>query len=323
MLRTLLATSLILPFASLAAAQVEVVSQVRDTYPSLSPDGSRIVFQSNRSGSNQIWIMNRDGSGAVPLTRVEGAGAETPVWSPDGSLIAYASYLGEGNNDVFVMKSDGSDQTRITSGPGYDGHPHWSGDGSRIVFNSDRDTPDHGAGWSERWHDIWSVRADGSDAVKHTDCRAVCTYGSLSPDGEYVLYRKVDASTGLNWNLEAIEKNSEVYVARFDGSEARNLSRHPAFDGWPLWSPTGEWVVFASNRSGPPRTGQLWLVRPDGTGLSRVTGGDWGYVQPSWSADGTALWAYRFQEREAWELGGIAVVPVEPIVPVGENAPDR
>ena len=305
----LITTLLSLPVLAAGPHNIQL-SQVKDLYPHLSPDGARIVFQSNRSGSTQIWLMNGDGSGLVQLTNVPGEGAETPVWSPDGRQIAYATYIGEGNNDVFVMNADGSSPTQLTSGPGYDGHPHWSADGRRIVFNSDRDTPDQTAPWNQRWHDIWSVRVDGSDAVKHTDCHAVCTYGSLSPDGQHVLYRKVDGVPGLNWALQAIEKNSEIYVADLDGSNARVLASHPAFDGWPLWSPDGQWIVFASNRAGPALTGQLWLIKPDGESLSQITFGDWGHAQPAMTADGDAVLAYRFQEHTDWEYGGITLIPL-------------
>lgn len=281
-------------------------------YPDPSPDGNRVVFQSNRSGSNQVWIMNADGTDPVQLTSVPGEGAETPAWSPDGKQIVYAAYLGEDNNDVFLMNPDGSGVTRVTSGPGYDGHPHWTADGERIVFNSDRDTPDPEAPWNERWHDIWSVRTDGSDARKHTDCRSVCTYGSLSPDGRQVLYRKVDTTPGLDWDLLAIEKNSEIYLAASDGSNARVIVSHPAFDGWPLWSPDGQWIVFASNRAGPALTGQLWLVKPDGSDLQQITFGDWGHAQPAFSSDGKTMLAYRFQERPDAEFGGIVRIQVNP-----------
>lgn len=298
---------IILPLSA-AEPTVDRLSQVRDQYPHLSPDGNRIVFQSNRSGNNQIWLMNRDGTGLVQLTDVPGQGAETPVWSPDGQWIAYAAYLGDKNNDVFVMRPDGSDNTQLTSGPGYDGHPHWSADGKRIVINSDRDTPDHSAPWNKRFHDIWSMGADGADPQKHTNCQGVCTYGSFSPDGQHVLYRKVDTARGLNWSLEVIEKNSEIYVADLDGGNARVLASHPAFDGWPLWSPNGEWIVFASNRAGPALTGQLWMVKPDGGELKQLTYGDWGHAQPSFTADGKTLLAYRFQEFSDHEYGGIAFI---------------
>lgn len=298
-----------LPVQAQVAAP-ELLSPVRDSYPQLSPDGARLVFQSNRDGSNQLWLMNRDGSGLRQLTHLPGEGAETPKWSPDGGLIAYAAYLGAGNNDVFVMNPDGSGTRQVTHGQGYDDHPHWTADGNRLVFNSDRETPDPTAPWERRWHDIWSVAVDGSDLQRHTRCRTACTYGSLSPDGAWLLYRQVDDSVGLNWVMEAGQRNSEIYLARADGSEPRVLASHPAFDGWPGWSPDGAWIAFASNRGSLPRSAQLWRVRPDGTGLQQLTFGDFGHVQPSWSADGSLVTAFRFQETDQAEHGGIAIIPV-------------
>ncbi len=295
-----------------ASEDTQIISQLRDSYPQLSPDGQRIVFQSNRSGSNEIWVMQADGTQARQLTRIGGSGAETPKWSPDGRQIVYVTYIADGNNDVFVMDADGANPTQITFGPGYDGHPHWSADGSRIVFNSDRDTPDLTAEWHLRWHDIWSEKPDGSDLIKHTDCRTTCTYGSLSPDGKHLLYRRVDDKSGLNWLMHAGARNSEIYISAADGSNARVLAAHPAFDGWPAWSPDGQWIVFASNRTGPPLTSQLWLVKPDDSGLVQVTSGEWSHTQPAWTGSGDAFTAFRFLETETWELGGVVMLPVIP-----------
>ena len=289
-------------------AQTRLINPVRDSYPQISPDGQYIVFQSNRDGSNQIWLMQRDGSDLRQLTHAAGEGAETPGWSPDGQFIVYAAYLAEGNNDVFIMRPDGSDQKQISNGPGYDGHPHWSADGQRIVFNSDRDTPEPDAAWHLRWHDIWSVAPDGSGATKLTNCKSTCTFGSVSPDGSQLLYRRVDNSPGLNWVLEAGDRNSEIYVVPLSGGEARNLSAHPAFDGWPQWSPDGQWVVFASNRTGPPLTGQVWLVRPDGSDLQQITQGSWAHVQPSFSPQGGSILVYRHVETDEGESGSIVEI---------------
>jgi TolB protein len=256
--------------------------------------------------------MNRDGSALRQLTNTPGEGAETPVWSPDSAFIAFAAYSAEGNNDVYIMRADGTDVRPLTNSPGYDDHPHWSADGERIIFNSDRDTPDPAAPWEKRWHDIWSIRPDGTGLVKLTDCRTACTFGSLSPNGEYLLYRRVDDTTGLNWLLEAGVRNSEIYIARQDGSEPRRLAGHPAFDGWPAWSPDGTWIAFASNRSGPAMTAQLWLVRPDGSDLHQITFGEWGHAQPAWTADSRMLTAYRFQENGQTEYGGIMLIELQP-----------
>ena len=109
----------------------------------------------------------------------------------------------------------------------------------------------------------------------------------------------------MSWDLTPGERNSEVFVALADGSEEHNLSNKAAFDGWPEWSPTGEWIVFASNRTGPANTGQLYLIRPDGSDLRRITGGPWSYAQPAWSTDGSALFAYQHQEMVEYEFGDV------------------
>lgn len=307
--------ALLLSATVIAADAPARLINVRDMYPSVSPDGTTLVFESNRSGTSQIYRteVTEDGRPAntVRLTDVE-FGAETPVISPDGRSIALAIYVDEGNNDVFVMDLDGGNLRRVTDGPGYDGHPHWSADGQRIVFNSDRTTPDQSAEWGERWHEIFSVALDGGDLRQHTQCRTVCTYGSLSPDGESVLYRKVLNSAGLNWALNPSERNSEVFVADVDGGNERNLSNHGAFDGWPVWSPDGSRIAFASNRRGPPRTGHIWSVAPDGSGLRQETQGIWSYAQPAWSFDGSSIFAYQSKETEDYEFGSIVEITLFP-----------
>ena len=284
----------------------EQIIKVSDIYPSMSPDGSLLVFESDRAGVAQIFstTMNGDESVTTQLTRSR-YGAETPVVSPDGTQIVFAMYVEEGNNDVFVMNIDGSGLTQLTNGPGYDGHPHWNADGSRIAFNSDRTTPDHSAAWNQRWHEIFSMRSDGSDVRQHTRCESVCTYGSLSPDGQSVLYRKVVGEPGLNWALEDIDRNSEIFIASLDGSNERNLSNNPAFDGWPVWSPDGKRIAFASNRAGPARIGHIWTMNADGSGQRQETRGDWSYVQPAWSFSGDSIYAQQFAKLGAHEFGTI------------------
>jgi len=290
-------------------AQTQRLINTRDMYPSVSADGNLLVFQSNRTGSNQLFIMNMaDGKlrqlGEFPM------GAETPVFAPDGQRVVFDVYLGEDNNDVFIINVDGSGLKQLTDSPGYDGHPHWSADGQRIVFNSDRTSPDPDAGWSDRWHEIFSMKADGSDLRQHTRCQSVCTYGSLSPDGKKVLYRKVIKAAGFNWALGSIEKNSEIFIADIDGGNETNVSNNAAFDGWPVFSPDGKRIAFASNRSGPARTGQIWSMNPDGSELQQLSQGPWSHAQPAWSYDGKSIYAYQLEESENHEFGSIVSIKV-------------
>jgi TolB protein len=310
--KTVSAGLLLLGIAAIADADNSVtrLTNIINSYPDPSPDGRLIAFQSNRTGTPQIYVMNADGTDVKQLTD-DPRGAETPVWSPNGQTIVYGAYVADDNNDVFVMKADGSERKRLTSGPGYDGHPHWSFDGARIIFNSDRASPDLRADWSNRWHEIFSMSADGSDVRQHTTCQSICTYGSLSPDGRKILYRKVTDTAAYSWGLTLGTRNSEVFIADLDGSNEVNLTNSAAFDGWPAWSPNGERIVFSSNRNGPANVGHLYTVRIDGTDLHKVTGGTWSYVQPAWSTDGKQLFAYQNQENEEYEFGDIVVVGLQ------------
>lgn len=299
---------LILAGVSLVHADPDPVrlTNIINSYPNPSPDGKRIVFQSNRTGRYELYVMQADGGGVTQITDRPGDNV-TPVWSPDGNTIAFAANDGD-NSDIYLVNADGSNLVRLTTHPGDDSHPHWSADGGRIIFNSPRTTPDLSVDWLDQWHEVFSMKPDGSDLRQHTHQQTVCTYPSFSPDGKRILYRKITDTPGFAWDLSGRPRNSEVFAASIDGSDEVNLSNSAAFDGWPAWSPDGLRVVFASNRAGPANVGHLYVVNADGTGLSRVTHGSWSYAQPAWSADGRRLFAYQNQETPAYEFGDVVVI---------------
>lgn len=304
----------------LVAADVDVsaVTSVRDSYPHLSPDGRTLLFHSNRSGKQAIWAADADGGHPRLLFDGGTLGIEpgTPVWSPDGGTIAFgmrpAGATGDDESDVYVMRPDGSGIRRLTDAPGDDSHPHWSADGRRIFFNSARATPDLAAPWNRQWIDIYSMAADGGDIRRHTQCRAVCTYPVPSPDGRSVAHRRALDTPGRNWDQSETARNSEVFVTDLATGKGVNVSASPAYDGWPMWAPHGRFLVFASNRESEAMTGQIWAVRPDGSGLRRLTSGRWSRVQPSFSADGTRLFVYQGVEDADAEIGHVASFAIPP-----------
>ena len=97
---------------------VETVTNVdTDTAPSLSPDGTQVVFMSKREGENwDIYVSNIDGSGLIRLTQ-DNAQDGLPVWSPDGNAIAFVSDRG-GIWAVWVMTPDGKGISQLFTIPG-------------------------------------------------------------------------------------------------------------------------------------------------------------------------------------------------------------
>jgi TolB protein len=119
---------------------------VDDTQPAVSPDGTRIAFVSDRPvpdyGFTDLFVMDIDGSDVQRLTfdaEPDGASfghyADSPVWSPDGSRIAFSSDR-SGNKDIWVVDADGTDLTNLTADPSEDLDPAWSPDGSTLTWTS-------------------------------------------------------------------------------------------------------------------------------------------------------------------------------------------
>ncbi len=110
--------------------------------PSLSPDGSKIAFSSERGGRPMIYVMNSDGSNVKRLT-FDGVYNSSPSWSPDGKKIAFAGQA-EGHFDIFVMNADGSGTVRVTSAKKSNGKwahnedPSFSPDSRYVVYTSNR-----------------------------------------------------------------------------------------------------------------------------------------------------------------------------------------
>jgi Tol biopolymer transport system component len=157
----------------------ELVPSTReDGWPQYSPDGGRVAFVSDRSGTRQVYVCDADGSNLARLTSLAG-GVERPYpgWSPDGRQIVFAARTGA-DTDLFVVMVDGGPLRRLTFEPSADFHPQWSRDGQRIYFASDRTgTPQ-----------IWKMPAEGGRAVQVTEHGGEGPFES--PDGRFLYYFK-------------------------------------------------------------------------------------------------------------------------------------
>jgi len=173
--------------SSPASPSDRLISSTRmESGPQFSPDGSRITFESTRSGSYEVWMCRSDGSGPVQLTHFNSV-TGTPRWSPDGQQIAFDSDTG-GNMDIYVIDSQGGAPRRLTSEPSIEAVPSWSRDGRWIYFASDR------TGSSQ----VWKMPSTGGPALQVTHQGGFAAFES--PDGRFLFYAKGLRVPGL-WRI--------------------------------------------------------------------------------------------------------------------------
>jgi Tol biopolymer transport system component/DNA-binding winged helix-turn-helix (wHTH) protein len=197
-----------------------IVSTAFEGSPQYSPDGGRIVFQSNRSGSGEIWVCDSEGENPIKLTSFRGPLTGSPSWSPDGRQIVIDSRP-EGNADIYIVSSEGGGQPRrLTTDPGEDIVPSFSRDGRWIYFTSSR---------SGRLQ-VWKMAPDGSDAVQ------VTKNGGFepreSPDGRWLYYAQDRGSSSI-WRIP-VNGGEETPVYDF---QQKTLSR--------MWAVVNEGIYFA------------------------------------------------------------------------------
>jgi len=242
-------------------------NNANDLLPIWSPDGSKIVFCSNRDGKNEIYVMDADGSNVKRLTN-NLANDAIPRWSPDGNKIVFDSDR-DGNQEIYVMDADGGNQIRLTKNGAIDSGASWSPDGGKIAFASNRDN-DYPYNF-----DIYVMNADGGDLKRLVEDPEYDAEPRWSPDGSAILF--VTGRTG----------NFDVYTMAPDGSNQKNLTADSfAADGAPAWSPDGSNIAFATNRDG---NGEVYIMDADGGYPMRVSNNSADDGRPSWSPDGSKL----------------------------------
>jgi len=166
-----------------------------DLDPQPSPDGARIIFQSNRDGNPEIYVIDANGSNPRRLTEHLGYDGE-PTWSPDGAQIAFVSDRG-GVYDLWVMDADGGNLRQLTSGA-YAFTPAWSPDGATIAVSLDSNLD----GFLELW--LVGAESDGKNKLLEDVTQSYSSdfwKPSWTPDGNTILL----IETGWYYNYNYLE----------------------------------------------------------------------------------------------------------------------
>jgi len=300
--------------SGVAAARGEALTAARPTVsaeggsvvlnprrPAPSPDGRLIAF----TYMGDLWVVPSDGGRAERLT-VHEAADDTPLWSPDGSRIAFTSNR-EGNEDVYVMPAAGGAPTRITCHSGWDEAQCWTRDGQSVLFGSYRDT---------LRAQLYIVPAAGGAPRRLIRDRAMSA--AVSPDGRWVAF----VQGGTEWWRRHYRGSAsrDIWLRAFDGGPSYRIVASPGDDDRPMWGADGATLYFTSERD--DRVMNLWKVSltlpPPGASGEPVAGDPVqvtrhasGAVRfASISADGTliayewnaGLWKLRVRDGEPEEV---------------------
>ena len=261
-----------------------VPTAINDLHPTVSPDGTRVAFTSNRldpddgSTDPDIYVMNIDGSNVVQVTADKpgaggamGAAQYEPTWSPDGNQLAYR-YNDGLNADIYTVDlTTGATRqwTGTGSGPaGYDAEPAWSPDGTKLLYSNGKGP---------------TVKINVIDLATGADTTVIDAPGlsdatpAWSPDGTRIVFRRGDEGGGAG-----------IWVAPAGGGTATQLTdplggaAPPEEEGGeptaysdlnPAWSPDGTQIAFQSTRPDPGETvagdPDIYTMAADGSGQTR------------------------------------------------------
>lgn len=209
-----------------------------------------ILYESSRSGNNEIYAMNAADKSTTQITNSPGVDTQ-PALAPDGVRIAYVSNQ-SGNNEIFLTGLDHRAPINLTNSNSDDQNPTWSPDGNWIAFTSNRSGN----------QDIYIMRSDG------TQVHALTTDASNEFSPSWFSEKRLLGSEEWIAFTTNRDGNLEIYKIRPDGTGLTNLTKNPANDYSPAGMYNGGLLAFVSDRDGNP---EIYTMTDDGGAPTNIT----------------------------------------------------
>jgi Tol biopolymer transport system component len=228
---------------------------------SLNSQGEKLVFAQKIDGvadeNTEIFAIDVDGKNLDRLTDNEYWDLY-PVWSPDGSRIAFLSMRND-DLDIYVMEADGSNQNLFYDSGSHDADISWAGD--TIVFTS---------GFK-----IWSVKDDGTGLLQVTNPVNAGQWGQANlPKGDYDPRLRFDGARIVFERLEDPESTHggyNIFAVNSDGSQETRLTNSNYSQGLASWSYSGEKIVYAVAAMDSEGKYDLYMMEADGSNDHSIT----------------------------------------------------
>jgi TolB protein len=258
-------------------------SRADERDPAVSPDAKSIAYEvaDSPGATPHLEVTSLADVGAArraePRYSSKGATGMEPAWTPDGTgLVFVSNALGSpGLVQTSGTSLDASSFLARAGDPGFTASwPSLSPDGKSMAMSLPR-TRLFESGWrtTERFHSALGVSDLSGSGLT---ILGEGTYPAWSPHGERIAF------------VRAVGGRTHVFIAKADGTGARQITEGPDDDQQPSWSPDGSSLVFCSAHGGSETRAEsnLFVVHADGTGLEQLTEGDRAACRPDWANDG-------------------------------------
>ncbi|MEX0290051.1 MAG: TolB family protein [Flavobacteriaceae bacterium] len=267
---------LALLYSNCALSQIKLVKEFcltqnkfNNRYASYSPDGNKIIFESDRDGNWEIYLMDADGTNQKRLTANEDADRR-PSWHPNGKMILFESDK-SGRPELYTFNLEDKSIDKIPS-LDLEGEPMFAS------FSPDENFIAIGLKETDDRSNIFLLNEQGKIIKQLTNSDKRSTYPKWSKNGKEIVYFS---------RKETNNQDDEIYKLNVENGQEVRLTNWPKHNFCPSWSNDGKKIAYVTSMEGTRP--EIYIMDADGENKTRITKNEDGDTLPNWSPKKNAL----------------------------------